>query len=371
LLFAVTPFALFMNPGKQRHSPQKATKVHQKRIRRKRKLKRLRQLYHQQRLHARQTSREISPTLTTFHAFTESLRNTEIPPHSITIEHIAYRRDTFTAHSKISSYEGYFEVPTIFSLAENSEESFTFLKRLFTVLYERRSIEVVIDYKRCERIELDASVVLDILLLEFIRNIRICRKTGHRTTASVTPINFDRPEIIEILLSIGSYRNLKGIYKDFPDIISFPLRIGGKSTTRNVELDTTDVVKYIEQCLKSCQRTLTSRAKKELSDIIGEVLNNAEVHSSTSQHYLIGYFKQNQQQASLIEDAGTLGTFNLVILNFGQTIYQKFKSPDCRNVEVVQQMTSLSKEYTDRGWLGQLMNGPRFEEESLWTLYAL
>ncbi|ADB42628.1 hypothetical protein Slin_6671 (plasmid) [Spirosoma linguale DSM 74] len=353
-----------MNCTQQRHRSKKIHKIYKKKIRRRRKLVRLRNRYLNLKHHAHRTGK-IDQTLSSFHAFTASVRAGNRPSHSQTIQFLSKIVTVFANQSKFDLDKGHFQVPKVFSLTDNYQETFTFLKRLFVVLHARHSIEITIDYAYCERIDLDASVVLDVLLREFIINIHSCRQKGHRTTHTVRPINFNRPEIEEILLSIGSYRILKGLFVDFPNSISFPLRTGGKYYPGQVEINSTDVVAYIEQCLNRCDRELTGPTKKELSDIIGEVLNNADVHSTIQQHYLIGYFKLNQDQAK------TVGTFNLVIFNFGDTIYQKFKDPACPNQTVVSQMKELSKMYTERGWLTQLLDGPRFEEETLWTLYAL
>src|SRR5690606_10795125 len=51
----------------------------------------------------------------------------------------------------------------------------------------------------------------------------------------------------------------------------------------------------------------------------------------------------------------------------GKTIYEKFKSEDCPNQEIVTKMKNLSHSYTKRNLFFQR----EFEEENLWTLYAL
>lgn len=61
---------------------------------------------------------------------------------------------------------------------------------------------------------------------------------------------------------------------------------------------------------------------KDLGYVVGETLINAEEHSSLRYRYLIGYFEE------CTEDNRHFGMLNLVILNFGQTIYEKFKYPD-------------------------------------------
>lgn len=145
----------------------------------------------------------------------------------------------------------------------------------------------------------------------------------------------------------------------------FPLRVGTFDSPSQRERDNTDLVDYIIACLDKCNRVLTGDAEKELSEIIGEVLANAEEHSSTKKRFVIGYFTYSP------EDASILGTFHLVIFNFGDTIYQKFKDPCCPNQHVVRQMTELSEQYLSKGWFQSLIGKPGFEEETLWTLYSL
>lgn len=108
-------------------------------------------------------------------------------------------------------------------------------------------------------------------------------------------------------------------------------------------------------------KTLTGTAETNLYKVIGEVIQNADEHSNTNDRYSIGYFERTQTTN------GHFGIFNLAILNFGNTIYETFTNPECQNEKVVNQMKELSKKYTSR----KLFRPSDFEEETLWTLYAL
>lgn len=119
-------------------------------------------------------------------------------------------------------------------------------------------------------------------------------------------------------------------------------------------------MEYVLLCLKRSNKTLTAKAEDNLYKVIGEILINAEEHSDTDKRYSIGYFQENNEK-------GDEGVFNLVIFNFGQTIYEKFKSDTCPNQKAVQEMKALSETYTRKKFF---MNA-EFEEETLWTLYAL
>ena len=78
-------------------------------------------------------------------------------------------------------------------------------------------------------------------------------------------------------------------------------------------------------------------------------------------HLLLGYFEEKEI------DSVHVGVFQLVILNFGKTIYEKFKDPNCPNQDIVDKMKNLSHSYTQKNFLQK----KKFEEETLWTLYAL
>lgn len=54
-------------------------------------------------------------------------------------------------------------------------------------------------------------------------------------------------------------------------------------------------------------------------------------------------------------------------MNFGKTIYEKFKDPNCPNQDIVLKMEKLSDRYTTQ----KFFRFKKFEEETLWTLYAL
>ncbi len=94
---------------------------------------------------------------------------------------------------------------------------------------------------------------------------------------------------------------------------------------------------------------------------MGEVLINAEEHSTTKNRFSIGYFQDKT------ENGKHSGVFRLVIFNFGSTIYEKFNDPNCPNQLMAGKMRQLSRKYTKLG----LFSLKQFEQESLWTLYAL
>jgi hypothetical protein len=265
-----------------------------------------------------------------------------------------------------STDDGHFLVPHCFSLLDNHKESFNFLKKLFVVLHKGKAKKIVLDYKNCERIDVDASICMDIILAEFINYRNSCQKKGFRQflPGGISAINFDRPDIEKVLFSIGAYSTLRDIKINFEDIEPLPVLINylkGDHIYAKNEIDLTKIVEYIKRCLQRLGRELTVDAESEFYKVIGEVMSNAEEHSTVPYRYAIGFFQEINKEGQ------HFGVFNFCIFNFGDTIYDTFKSPSCKNPRVVTQMRALSEDYTKKGWFLKA----DFEEETLWTLYAM
>lgn len=169
-----------------------------------------------------------------------------------------------------------------------------------------------------------------------------------------------------MLFSVGSQAIHANKHREYPHIIPYHLCIH-KAINNSIEqieqkeLDTTALSDYVEKCLERMGRKLDDDSMDDLCTVIGEILINAEEHSSTHCRYSIGYFEQKS-----IDDK-KVGVFQLVILNMGRSIYEKFHDLDCPNKAVVEKMKALSNRYTEK----KFWSFKTFDEETLWTLYSL
>lgn len=294
--------------------------------------------------------------------------STTKPPFSETINYLAVQQKAFSKKSVELPKDGIFEIPEIFSLSDTNDDSFLFLKKLFYALHQDKFEEIIIDYGKCRRIDLEASICMDILLKEFSQYITKCRiRRFPLALRKVSTNNTNsNKEVFKMLLSSGAFTTLRGIKINFPDLITYSLCIGNKKR-RNAgakrEIDITELMEYVLRCLRSMKKELTAEAEDNLYKVIGEILINAEEHSDMNKRYSIGYFQTNKDSLADCDE----GIFNLVIFNFGQTIYEKFKDPACPNQTVVGQMKILSEAYTAKNFFMPA----NFEEETLWTLYSL
>lgn len=289
-----------------------------------------------------------------------------LPDYPTNIKYLLTIPNIFSDNPVQNLYDGYLFVPCCFSLIENHEVSFIFLKRLFYILHKRKADQVILDYSKCERIDVDASICMDIILAEFINYFHRCRTLGYKDIfpKGIIPKNFEQPNIKKVLFSIGAYANLQGFRIDYPDVVALPVLIN-RHDHPNVwsksEIDLTKIVEYIKRCLKRLNRELTIDAENEFYKVIGEVMSNALEHGTLSHSFEIGFFQETHNESE------HYGVFNFSIFNFGDTVYRTFKKESCPNQSVVKQMADLSDNYTKKGWFRKA----KFEEETLWTLYAL
>lgn len=267
---------------------------------------------------------------------------------------------------------GQIEIPEIFSIIEKSKESYLTLRKIISALLLEDNDKLVLDYKNCIKVELSSQVLLDIILKDSRQFAAKCKNLhkGQRDYFSrqLSGINIDNADVQKMMFSIGSPVSLDIGERRFPDIIPYKLCIHNNEKEKDYdkrieqkELDTTEMADYVIDCLERMNNKLTPTKRDDLCTVIGEVLINAEEHSTTKYRFSIGYFKEENV------DNKHFGIFRLVILNFGKTIYEKFKDDDCPNKDIVAKMKNLSESYTQK----RMFRKRLFEEENLWTLYAL
>ena len=337
---------------------------HNKKKRRQKKLSKLKRGFEKFKSDVRKNNPDADFVNFPLHHFLQKSRLLKKPEYSETLKYFLSKKDSFAKESS-NFTDNNFIIPEKFSIIENYAETMVFLRKLFNSLHHQQFEEIYIDYSMCKQIDVGASMCMDIILGEFINYYNESTKGRHIIKVKkIRPINFDNYDIKKILFSIGAYTNIRGFKIKNENIIEFPIRVGSKKNINlpsQREIDITLTVDYIIDCLKAMNKTLTGPAETNLYKVIGEVIQNAEEHSDTTNRYSIGYFEKPKTENE------KFGIFNLAILNFGNTFYETFKNDTCENTEVQNQMKELSKKFTKRN----LFLSREFEEETLWTLYAL
>lgn len=271
------------------------------------------------------------------------------------------------------SDNGIIYIPNYFSIIDNPVPSFKALRQIISALLYEPVERVYFDYKGCSKIDIGTQAIMDVIIIEYDQFINKCLKINPKDALRVLPksiggININKDEIRKIIFTIGSPTILGVKEADFEGVIKNKMCSHCMNTvnekkylTKQKEIDTTIMIDYVVDCLKKMNKKLTPKKLNDLSTVVGEILINAEEHSTLHHRFSVGYFYE------VNEDGKHYGMLNLVILNFGATIYEKFKNDESCPKEIVNKMKSLSECYTKRNFFLKKC----FEEETLWTLYAL
>jgi len=264
-------------------------------------------------------------------------------------------------------------IPRTFSLITNPEQTLKTLIGLRRVLSLKSLEQVSLDYSNCESLDLCASVVQDVLAL---RGRRQAKFRGRNI--AVNGKFSKRPQIDLMIVSSGILKRLhhpisKAVPKEILDRLRFsPLRIGTPSPpdiTSKTELAASELAEFFDDCLRTERHHLKPVWKSNLIQLITEVLDNAEEHASGERlWHTIGYYNRNEAP----EEGGEC---HIVLFNFGDTIYQSLNRPDT-SPALKKQIGDLANEHKSKGYfaiLGKYFDllVPIWQEESLWTLYAL
>lgn len=258
-------------------------------------------------------------------------------------------------------------VPTNLCLIDNHIETIGFINDILNVLKFPENRRLVLDYSQTKHIDLATQMVQDIIMMDYCdyyETLRIVSKA--KVLKAIQGINIWNREVQKLLFSVGSRSQLIEPM-EFHDIIPYHLTkydVNEEYVQTKVDrngLDTTSLVEYVQKCYQRLNKPLSNQTLKDLGTVVGEILINAEEHSTHRTRYSVGLFHEKK------EDGKTYGVFRLAILNFGQTIYEKFRDPLCPNKTVVQDMNNLSQHFREKSFFIENV----FEEEQLWTLYAL
>jgi hypothetical protein len=267
--------------------------------------------------------------------------------------------------SKIEPYDGVvgIKIPSVFSFIDNPSETLGTLYRLRSAIEDRHAKQIFFDHSDCKVLDLCASVVTDVLVLRGKRQ-RQFRGSNFAASGHFS----SEPEVNVLLKASGILKHLGVSKAMLPKEVEerlklCPLHSGRPSPpdqTSDCELAATKLTQFFDTCLSTEKYALKDEWKTKLISLITEVLDNCEQHASRDQHwYTIGYFNH------LANEAG--GDCHIVIFNFGDSIYESLQRKDT-SASLKAQISDLASQHRSRGLF---LRRPKWEEETLWTLYAL
>lgn len=254
-------------------------------------------------------------------------------------------------------------IPKAFSFIEDPDAAIDVAMNIVNTI-RRRPARILVDQSGMQEIDFCAASLLNAL----VRDAR--RRYGVSCEGSL-PSN---PDLNELVLATGLPEELRTqgakvrIYgrgeHEAEAFHSFRLREGyRKRVSRRVAPDkslaTTGLTRYLDECLNRFGFALTSDGKDFASTMCAEVLDNAERHSGEDRWWVAGYLRH--------KGADRLGDCHIVIFNVGLSIAESLRS--------LPPTAALRKEIetlvTRHRSAGLFRRGAQWNENTLWTLYAL
>lgn len=245
-------------------------------------------------------------------------------------------------------------LPKIFSISENPENTIKLLRKLYTVGKNPMVRKICFKYDECEQMGLSASTIMDIIVLA-LEQMRVENGWDLELEGNY-PKNSD---VRTILCASGLPYHLKikpTWLLDETNIKRFHTVSGeGKGYSCKSSVTATKLTRYFDECLSTQGLELNGEGKRLLSGIMGEVLDNCESHGGsdatwyTQGHYQVG--KGNEY-----------GEMQLLFLSLGSSIYEGLKDEASR--ETQRRLAYLKQQMKYR-------LSSEFDEEVLYTMLSL
>ncbi len=255
-------------------------------------------------------------------------------------------------------------VPSIFSFIEHPNQALNLIYSTVKATRNRTAKKLTIDHSVCNHIDLCSSMLVDIVMMEFDRET-----TERRSKRKIGGYLSQNDHVNCILRSTGLLHNLKvkgqeakpeidRNFKKFDLVRGYRRKLTKHKSTLQ-EKTASGLMDYFDQCLEVYGFSLTSKGQGYIGNLAGEVIDNAERHSTQDNWWTVAYMEQDHERG--------YGRCHISFLSLGETFYES--------------MLSLSHDSNLRGEIEELVDNHKnkynlipnsgLSEENLWTLYAL
>lgn len=238
--------------------------------------------------------------------------------------------------------------PRVFSFIENPEPTISTLEHLARCSCDNRISEIGIHHSRCEIIDHCAEAVATVLADE----------AYHKHRKNLRGRFPDNPELKRMVYAVGM-PSVLGITQPTEEFIVYQVRRGKRQFsdhTTSCESATTDLVNYIDKCLGTLGFRLAPPARARYSNLVSEVITNAEVHSTRPDWWVAAYYRTEESQG--------WGDCHITVFCFGESLAESLQRLDSRALlrRTIEQRVAHHR---------KLGFSKKWQEDDLWTLFAI
>lgn len=253
-------------------------------------------------------------------------------------------------------------VPSHLCFKANFKECVNFLEKV-VLTYCQVKGNIIIDFSKCTDVSVSALVSLKTILeeldifgnklarsrfREIAKSIKIIPSTSDKVNRHLHALSFaklpvgedEQKEYLVLGLMRGKSRNYKENRKA---VVSHK------------------VTEFVENTAERFGVGFDERGQNYMQGMVGEILSNAEDHSLKKSEWFVDgvSFLHEDADNEVIE-------FNLVIINYGNSMYEGFELTKDNNYRVYDKLEKLYKKHC-----GLFSVIKKFERESLFVLYML
>lgn len=242
------------------------------------------------------------------------------------------------------------DVPEIFCLSKNPDESLYFLKLVYSLLMDQNIEELHFNHFNCKYMGICASIIMDIIVME-------CIKYRESINSDITLSGIVKDGKVSNTDDVDSLVKMSGLLqhlKIFNGVVRNTEKldlIKNKSSSQVAEKS----IEYINRSLKRHGFKLTKQGENHFGNSFGEIVDNCSMHGGDSVvWYAIGHYTY--------DETAQLGKCKLCIVDFGDTIHESLKYNS--NNKVLKRINH----YVKKTWYSF---SSIKDEEVLYTLFSL
>jgi hypothetical protein len=243
------------------------------------------------------------------------------------------------------------KVPDEFCFSRNPDEAIEFINRVYACATNTSISELHFDHTNCEVMGVCASTIMDIILLQ-------CKKWRDSIKKPITYSGnllrdgriSKNTEVDRLLKASGILKHLNVYDKPIDAVECLSLIKNGASS-----FVAESAIDYINRSLARHNLVLTPEGANYFGQLLGEISDNCSQHGGNEAvWYTLGHYSFNKNTSE--------GKCQLVILDFGNTIYEGLKNTATNS------MKKKIDKYVRKSWS---LFPKRDSEETLYTLFSL
>ena len=254
-------------------------------------------------------------------------------------------------------------VPKFFSFKDDYNGSIVFFKELMSS-YVLSNGSITISFSKCNKSSIANFSILDIVLENLYEIKDYYNRSKYCICNKSIKIEHSKYDI-KTNKYLHSFLNIQ-LPKEQDDgshFLKMPLQKGKrKNFKENPKTKVSSlVVDFINKSTVEAGAMLNVKGRHAINGLLGEVLSNAEDHSTSNSYWYVDAISFIEQQ----EDTEVVD-LNLAIMNVGPSMYEGFEATKTENEENYNICSRLYDIHKSKFTLLK-----RFERESLFTMYIL